>query len=178
MMIKTLADMNRVNQRIWAQRNKHMRTLLERKYIKDFVIERFVRPHPPRSEMPAEALERVRKEKSFYAQLCEHEHEKRDSGAFDNQRIRARQPRRKAAGSGLSMRELVKAFASKPENLTSRSKVLWEPFFSYLQNLGHNPTRAPLDSYEYAGKRKRLLLTYRQFEKLVSQLVPRRRARL
>jgi hypothetical protein len=178
--IKTLADLNRINEQIWERRRRHSEYLLARQYTRTFIRERFVEPQARRPETAAEALDRIRKEKSFYAQISEHEEHKRNTGAFDRQRAKARQPRRKALRIDLSRREIVGAFASQPENLGRKTKALWGPFFNYLQNLGLHPTQSKhfldLDRYcyQYDGKRGRLSITHRQFEKLVSELAPRR----
>jgi hypothetical protein len=180
MAIETLADLNRINKQVWERRRRHSEYLLDRQYIRAFIRERFVEPPAGRPETATGALDRIKNEKSFYAQISEHEENRRNVGAFDRQRARARQPRRKALSIDLSRREIVAAFASQPENLGRKTKALWDPFFNYLQNLGLNPMETKhfrdLDqySYEYDGKRGRLSITHRQFVKLISELAPRR----
>jgi len=94
------------------------------------------------------------------------------AGKFAAQRQGAQQRRRQAA-NGMSRRDLVKEFAGSAENEKSRTKALWKPYYSYLNELGLNPAQRD-GIYEYNGKNGRLTISYRQFEKLVSELAPRK----
>jgi hypothetical protein len=173
MMVKTLADLNQLHKKIWEERNKQFRELIDLPEIQAFIKKRFVQAQPQQFKSAAQALDRLRRKKCLYTQVLAYRYTRYQ------QRSRAQQPRRKAARIGLSRRELVAAFASRPENRARRTKALWKPFFSYLQDQGLNVIRNahPIDTYEYDGERDRLYIRYRQFEKIVSELAPRRRAR-
>jgi len=181
MICTSVVELNRKNKESWATRTKHQEQLLVRKYIGRFIKQRFIKDQADYSSDTAEkSFNRLSLEVTFYAQISEHERCQRALGAFALQCTKAQQQRWKASGSGLSRRHIVRDFASTPENLCLRTKELWTPFLRYLRDKGLNPVENSDPSefhryrYQYDGKNARIDITYRQFEKLVSEVAPRR----
>jgi hypothetical protein len=165
------AEINRENRRFWDAVCERQLRLYGKKYVRHFVRRRFADASPL-------ALSDLYREVSFPAQVFDCE---RHFSA--QQRVKAAEPRRKSAGLGSSRRKIIKHFSSLPEMLGRPTKSLWEPFFDQLLLLGLCPTRVEHPTelarwyYEYAGRRDRITITYRQFEKLVSELAPRRKGK-
>jgi hypothetical protein len=121
-----------------------------------------------------EALVRLSSHPTFEAQVFG-----RAESLAKKNRQSSKQQRRKAAHNGLSVNDLIGQFATRRQFSGKKTKVLWRPFFVELQSQGFDVRKSKDgDAYEYAGKRKRIRLSYRQFEKMVSKLAPRRAGRL
>ena len=181
MTLQTLAELNALNRAFWYKQNERFGHLLRRKYIQTFVTEGFVNSKPIHiAESAAEAYDRFRREPSLEAQVFAEADEKKSTGAFDRQKTRAQQGRWKVAGSGISRRRLIGAFASRPENRRIKTKALWQPFFDELVQLGLRPINKldPINldacTYTYDGKRGRVSISHRRFVKLVSETAPRK----
>ena len=172
----SLAEINRENRRFWDDVCLRQKDLLRRKYIRQFVRSRFSHPAIAHYRPTEDAIAILREETSFPAQIF-----LRQKDFSTEQRTKAHQPRRKAAIIGLGRREIVKRFSSTPEASRLPTKFLWAPFFDYLCSVGLNPTMAAHRTelarylYEYDGRKNRITISYRQFEKLVSELAPRRK---
>jgi hypothetical protein len=160
------AEINRANSRFWKQRQKRLDYLLERRYFQsEFGRVMASNGSPDCSELSEMLSGQIR----FYVFA---DHIAEASGKFATQRQGAQQRRRQAA-NGMSRRDLVREFAGSAENRQRRTKALWKPYYSYLNELGLNPAQRD-GVYEYNGKNGRLTISYRQFEKLVSELAPRK----
>lgn len=173
-MITTIAQLNKANADSWIRRLKRFDYLTERKYAQQFLKGTFV-VSVANAETPAEAFERVRQELPFETQLinfCE------SADSISDKRLFAREPRRKAK-NGVSQRDIIADLGSKSENRALSAKQLWPLLFQYLQYLGLNPLAdKSSDIYTYEGTRgKRISISFRQFQKTISDVCPRRRAR-
>ena len=179
MAIQTLADWNAANEFAWIAWGQRRSYLIERTYIRH-IINAGGFATSGTCNSPAEAFEQLQREPSFEFQIFKEAEERASSGTFRNQKTAAAQPRWKAARADLSRRQIVSNFALKPDNRRAKTKSLWDPFFQELTELGLSPSTIdhPSDlgqyAYIFAGKRKNIAITYRQFEKLVSELAPRR----
>jgi hypothetical protein len=160
------AEINQTNFRFWKQRQKRLDYLLERRYFQsEFGRLMASNGRPDCSDLS----EMLSGQISFYVFA---DHIAEASGKFAAQRQGAQQRRRPAA-NGMSRRDLVKEFAGSAENRQRRTKSLWKPYYGHLNELGLNPAQRD-GVYEYNGKNGRLTISYRQFEKLVSELAPRK----
>jgi hypothetical protein len=177
MRLENLVEQNAYHRAFYADQKKRTHYLLQRQYIKQFIQNKFVvGPMRGFDPSPVDAYQRLRFKPSFESQIIKHASEAEAAGLFEYKKLYARQPRRKAAGNGPSRRQLVGDFSSRATNAFAKTKWLWDPFFDKLVRLGLNPSKsADGGIYEYDGKRGRLTISYRQFEKLVSELAPRRK---
>ena len=171
----TVVDLNRKHAVFWQENNERIRHLVSLTHYQNFVSRTIVERKPQSRETLEVHAHHIFCEPSFEAQLFDEENRLKSASPSERLSAYALEPRRKAR-NGLSRSGIVARFASQPETCTLRTKVLWDPFFEHLGALRLNPARAR-DAYEYDGQRGRLRITFRQFEKLVSDLVPRRAAR-
>lgn len=170
MRLQTPAELNAYHRHFYRKQRRRIMYLLDRIYIQRFIEQKL---------LAASAVEQpFQAQRSFKSQLINYAENPDVGGDLARKICYARQPRRKAAGSGLSRLQIIMRFAANSPNRARRTKALWAPFFDELVRLGVNPSRSTDGSlYEYAGKRGRLTISYRQFEKLVSELAPRRPSR-
>lgn len=164
----SLAEINANNRAFWQRACADQHALLQLRYIRRFIKGRFCDPAGPSYCISPSALHQ---EQSFFAHLLT---EKARFSA--DQQTRAKEPRRKALATGQSPRQLVAQFMSDPVWSPCRTKSLWKPFFVFLDSRGLGPTKGK-DHYQFSGKAKPVRISFRRFEKLISELAPRRRAR-
>lgn len=165
MLATSLAEINRKNRSVWRFVHADQDNLLRRKYMLRFVKSQFCDPSGPSYCVEPTALPQ---EPSFYAHLLA---EMQRFSAI--QQVRAKESRRKALATGQSPRQLVQEFTSDPGQSSRRTKLLWEPFLLFLKSRDLNPTIGD-DYYQFQGKAKPVRITFRRFEKLVSEVAPRR----
>ena len=180
MRFQSPAELNAYHRIYYASQQKRTDYLLRRQYIQRFIRETFVaQPMRGVDMSPLDLHQRLRFQPSFESQIIEYAKNPDTVGPLLQKLQYAREPRRKAAGAGLGRRQIVGHFASQSLNAAVKTKKLWNPYFDELARLGLNPTKSSdSDIYEYDGRRGRLIISYRQFEKLVSELAPRRRRKL
>jgi hypothetical protein len=84
------------------------------------------------------------------------------------QRSRAQRPRVQIGDVGLTMKELIARFATKPENQNLTVPDLWPRFFAELDSCGVCPTEGEC-SYEYDYGDGRKSITYGHFANVISR---------
>lgn len=174
-MIQTIDQLNEENKKFWRKHSAEATYFMQRQYGRAFLRRTFVERTNIGHESPEERLARFRREEPLETQLiryCE------STESFGDKRFFAAEQRRKSK-SGLALREIIADFSSRPNYRVLSAKQLWPFFFSCLEDLQLKPGHeASADIYVYRGARgKQIRLSFRQFQKIISDVSPRRKWR-
>ena len=130
MRFQSMAELNDYHEKFYAEQKRRMNYLLDRQYIRQFVRRQFVsQPMRGVDLFPIDALQRLRFEPSFESQVIEYAEHPDVTGALAHKIRYAREPRRKAAADGLSRREIVGQFASRPRQYWRENQIAVDTIF-------------------------------------------------